>query len=184
MNPDLNVLVLLMMNDDLVRVAVRVANGLNNFPDWEYYKEPEIEAKWKDVLPPNVRDCMILEIVQIFDVVNGANKETKPLHLEDYSTASLSEDGFESIFELNDYLCGGNKVTFSAPAHERIYVGNAENFFTPITRQTEVTLPKQNYTDSSHLICTICAELFPNYDITDTFIHSYVLPKFRKTPKE
>lgn len=69
MSPDLNVLVLLYLNGELLRIAIHIEDGLTKFHDWKYFHEEDIKEQWYQAIPAHLRDAVILEIIQIDDII-------------------------------------------------------------------------------------------------------------------
>jgi hypothetical protein len=66
MNDDLNVLITMYSEGTLLKVAVSVKHGINNFADWEYFHEEDIKSKWNEIVPMNCRNFEICEIEEIY----------------------------------------------------------------------------------------------------------------------
>lgn len=64
MNDDLHLLLQVLRNNQLLKIAVKVEHGLNNFPEWEYFNEPEIEKAWNEHLPDDFKG-KILSVEEI-----------------------------------------------------------------------------------------------------------------------
>jgi len=72
MSDDLHlILTLLTKHDEMMRVVVSVKHGLNKFPNYPYYEDPDILEKYKEILPLHVTSSMkkILKVEEVFDVV-------------------------------------------------------------------------------------------------------------------
>jgi hypothetical protein len=52
MNSDLYVLLSIFIDNTLQKVAIKIPDGRNTFQDYENYGEPDIQAKWLEILTP------------------------------------------------------------------------------------------------------------------------------------
>ena len=78
MNDDLSILVTLLRLEDmhLYKVALKVPHGLNQFQDWKYFKEPETEERYKEMLS-DYNNYEVIDVIELGDVIisKPKNKE-------------------------------------------------------------------------------------------------------------
>jgi hypothetical protein len=67
MDSSANVLLTLVRGNEMRKIAVKLANGLEKFPDYEYYAEPEVSKQWKDYVPDMDEGFIIVGLDHIFD---------------------------------------------------------------------------------------------------------------------
>ncbi len=73
MNDDLSLLVTLLDEDtmELMRVAIKIPHGLNEFKDWKNFRELDVHQTYSEFIPEmNIgKGRGIMEVVEIYDVV-------------------------------------------------------------------------------------------------------------------
>jgi hypothetical protein len=80
-NSDLNVLLSIFIDNTLQNVAIKIPDGLNTFQGYEYYGEPDIQAKWLEILTPlNLEKGIICGLEIIVDIMCVSKTNT---HVED-----------------------------------------------------------------------------------------------------
>lgn len=65
MDSTINTLVTLVRNDELIKIAVTVTEGLSTFPNYEYFREAETIEQWKVYLPQMNEGFVIVAVEDI-----------------------------------------------------------------------------------------------------------------------
>lgn len=73
MNSDLSLLISVLNLDtmDMIRIAIKIPNGKEEFPDWKDFKKLDVHDKYRNYLPDIGlgEGCGIIEVSEIYDVV-------------------------------------------------------------------------------------------------------------------
>ena len=79
MNDDLNLLLSLVTNNTLVKVAIHIEHGLNNFTSYEYFGEEDVIEKYNELLPEHLKPCLIVAVERLQDIIYNVLPEITPV---------------------------------------------------------------------------------------------------------
>lgn len=99
MNSDLNVILTIFIDNVLQKVAIHIKDGLNKFPDYECFGEPDIIAKWKELLPYDLRNGVICNVETILYIINTVAKQDPLKEMFEYLTTIHGPDIDQDILE-------------------------------------------------------------------------------------
>ena len=79
MNDDLSLLVSVLSKGTLLKIALQIPHGMNDFAEWGAFKEEDVRSRYKDYLPSHCQGD-ILAVEEIFHVeVKNVSAISTPL---------------------------------------------------------------------------------------------------------